>query len=268
MKQKIQFKNIDSFKMYPITIAVMAFLQMMAIMYGRHFIDLFFGWHVALGNLIFTPMIIFIFQIVSEVYGWQYARQIVWCNFTFNLLATFFTLVMSYVPYSAIMNQDLKMSYIYFVDTMWVSCFINCIVIFCSDYVSIVVTSISRFIFRGRFMVLRLFAVHCLSEGILLTGGAVGYLYNHYTIIEVLHLQINMFFIRLITALIMTPAVYLTIWLLQHKIEQIIAFDINKNLWNIFRWTIDKNKMVKLNAEQWSQLSEQEKRQVNFGKQY
>ena len=72
-----------NFNAYPFVIAVMSAIQMLCILYGRHFISVF-GFNVALGNLVFTPILLYIFQIVAECYGWQYARQIVWCNFFVN----------------------------------------------------------------------------------------------------------------------------------------------------------------------------------------
>ncbi len=67
------------FKAYPFLIAVMAVMQMLCILYGRHITDIF-GVGVALGNIVFTPMLLYLFQIVAECYGWQYGRQIVWCS--------------------------------------------------------------------------------------------------------------------------------------------------------------------------------------------
>ena len=160
-------KTLETFRAYPIVIAIMAALQMLCILYGRHFVDIVFGWHVALGNLFFTPLVIYIFQIVAECYGWQYARQMVWCNFTFNGLVTIFTFVMSYVPYSDFTHTNLRLSYQNFVDTIWLSCLINLIVIFFSDYFSTVAMSKSKIFARGRFLLLRVLIIHGISESIL-----------------------------------------------------------------------------------------------------
>lgn len=81
MQSIIKPIELKTFKAYPFVIVIMAVLQMLMIIYGRHLVDLF-GTAVALGNLVFTPLLLYTFQIVAECYGWQYGRQIVWLNFT------------------------------------------------------------------------------------------------------------------------------------------------------------------------------------------
>ena len=64
-----------NFISYPYMIAIMSVLQVLCTMYGRKFF-LFLGFNASPRRLILLPIIFYIFQIVAECYGWQYARQI------------------------------------------------------------------------------------------------------------------------------------------------------------------------------------------------
>ena len=75
----IQPLKPKTFKAYPLIITVMAVFQLLGILYARYWVDCF-HLHLPLGTLICTPIVLYIFQIVAECYGWQYGRQIVWCS--------------------------------------------------------------------------------------------------------------------------------------------------------------------------------------------
>jgi uncharacterized PurR-regulated membrane protein YhhQ (DUF165 family) len=78
-QQSIEPTQPKCFLSYPFMIAIMAVLQVCATLYGRRYVY-FFGFHIGQGLLVLLPMVIYIFQIVAECYGWQYARQVVWCS--------------------------------------------------------------------------------------------------------------------------------------------------------------------------------------------
>jgi hypothetical protein len=79
MQSIIKPVELKTFKAYPFVITVMVVLQMMSIIYGRKFVSVF-GMDVFISSLIFVPLILYVFQVVAECYGWQYCRQIVWCS--------------------------------------------------------------------------------------------------------------------------------------------------------------------------------------------
>lgn len=65
---------------YPVIVAIMAVLQVLTVIFGSKGF-LFFGYDITAGWLILMPINFYLFQIIAECYGWQYARQIIWLNF-------------------------------------------------------------------------------------------------------------------------------------------------------------------------------------------
>jgi uncharacterized PurR-regulated membrane protein YhhQ (DUF165 family) len=64
------------------------------------------------GLLILMPIIFYLFQIVSECYGWQYARQIIWLNFMVNLSTTIIMLSFKLSPFNWNNHSDIDNAYI------------------------------------------------------------------------------------------------------------------------------------------------------------
>jgi hypothetical protein len=265
MQSIIKPIELKTFKAYPFVIAIMAVLQMLIIVYGRHIVDVF-GTAVALGNLVFTPLLLYTFQIVAECYGWQYGRQIVWLNFTVNGLITLFCFAFTFVPYSVYTHADLKYSYEHLIDKMWFSAMLNWFSIFAIDYVSTIITCKSRVMYKGGWLFLRLVLVQLLSEVIYCSAGAIAYWYNNYTLTDIMYLQYHAFIARTITAVILIPLVMSAIWLIQEKIERVVAFDTGRDSWNIFHWNVDHKNTIQFDAKEWSRLSAEKKKRVDISK--
>jgi hypothetical protein len=189
-----------SFASYPVMVAIMAVLQAFSIIYGRKFV-LFFGFNGSYGSVVLLPMVVYIFQIASECYGWQHARQLVFCNLLVNMIAVVVCLVGNYLPFSQFNHTELQSAYITLMDTMWVSALINCVGVFLSDYICSILMCWSRFQLSGAFMA------------------------------------------RTSIALILLPVARLVIWLIQHKIERVIVFDLKFGI-NPFKINIDNNNSV------------------------
>jgi uncharacterized PurR-regulated membrane protein YhhQ (DUF165 family) len=254
-----------NFNAYPFLIAVMSAIQMLCILYGRHFISVF-GFNVALGNLVFTPILLYIFQIVAECYGWQYARQIVWCNFFVNGTITIFTFAFKYVPYTSFNHSDLEYSYQHLIDTIWVSALINWITIFLVDYLSTMIMCKFRSNTKGDYMILRIISVHCIAEIVVLSGGAISYLYNHFTLAEIWDLQYHMFFLRTLCAIALIPLARFIIYLIQNLVEKVVTFEYGANNWNIFHWNVQDKETIQFGTKEWNALSIQEKKNLNLNK--
>ena len=265
MENIIKPLELRTFKAYPFVITVMAVIQMLCIIYGRHITDIF-GVGVALGNLVFTPMLFYIFQIVAECYGWQYSRQIVWCNFTVNGMITLFSFAFSFVPYSALTHTDLQYSYQHLVDKMWFSAMINWVTIFAIDYLSTVVMCRTRSIYKGEGLLFRLILVHLMSEVISCSGGAFAYWYNNYSVADIWTLQYHAFIARTISAIVLIPFVMTIIWFIQDRIERVIAFDTGRDLWNIFHWNINPKNIVQFDVKEWSRLSAIKRKRIDINK--
>ncbi len=267
MKQDNLIKPADlkTFKLYPFIIAVMATLQVLCIIYGRKFF-LFFGLNVAVGGLLMMPVILFIFQIVSECYGWQYARQIVWANFVVNIIVTSVTFFCRYIPFSSFNHFGLKTAYVVLIDTMWVSAIVNGMFVFLSDYMVSTLMSWTKFHFKGRFMFIRMILLHIFSESILLIGVFISLSYNGYTIPEISSFIISTFIARAIISIALLPIVGFTIWYIQEKVEQVVVFDSGRDSWNVFHWDIDNKNIVQFNIQDWNKLSIDKKKRVDISK--
>lgn len=263
MKDIIKPVELKTFKAYPLIVAIMVLLQMMATIFGRKFV-LFMGFNVAISSLIFIPTILYIFQIVAECYGWQYARQIVWCNFIVNLLSTILFLIMKEIPCNSITHPDLAFSYEHLVNTMWISSAMSCIVIFLADYFSTSVMSYSKFIYNGRFIFFRMILVHLTSEMILSGGTFVSLPYNGYSLIDTWHIVYSTFCARTIMSVIILPFIVAIVMVIQRYIERVISFDINGASWNIFHWNIDNKHTVQFDAQEWVALSSTKKKQIDI----
>lgn len=265
MQSIIKPIELKTFKAYPFIIAVMAVLQVLCTIYARYFID-FIGFQVPLGTLIVTPIILYIFQLVAECYGWQYARQIVWCNFAVNIIFTIATFGSRYVPISSFTHTNLRNSYVMLLHTMWVSSLMLCITIFIADYVATVLMARIKLLTKSRFLLFRLIIIHCITESILVSGGFVTMPYNGYSFNDTVHLIYGVFISRTLISLLLLPISGLVIWYIQEKIEQVVAFDTGRDSWNIFHWNINDKNTVQFDATEWSKLSAEKKKRVDISK--
>lgn len=233
-------------------IAIMACLQVLAVIYGRLFFNVM-GVDASVGNVIILPIVLYCFQIVAECYGWQYARQIIWANFIVNGIITIVTFGIQYIPISSMTHEELKFSYIHLLNTVWVSASITWVVVFFSDYVASVLMCESRFQFNGRFLLLRMIILHCLAEAILVSGGLIILPFNGYSMSDTLHIMLGTFVARTASSIIMLPFARFAIWFIQHKVEKVVVFDLHTGF-NPFKFDINPAESVHFNADGWDKI--------------
>lgn len=240
------------FVSYPFMVSIMAVLQIMAVLYSRKFI-LFLGLNISEGGLLFLPLVLYTFQIVSECYGWQYARQIVWCNLLVNFLSAVIYSSSVFIPYSSFNHLDLKNSYISLIDTIWVSATVSSVFVFLSDYITSALMCWSRFYWSGKFIWIRIIALHILSEIILAMGGFISLSFNNFSFNEILYFILSSFCARTIISVIMLPIIRFVIWFIQHKIEKVVVFDLHARF-NPFQFGINPTDSVQFNATGWDKI--------------
>jgi uncharacterized PurR-regulated membrane protein YhhQ (DUF165 family) len=241
------------FASYPYMIAIMAVLQVLGIVYGRKMI-VFLGFNTTAGGLILLPIVLYIFQIVSECYGWQYARQIIWCNFIINVVVTAVSYLFKEIPFSEANHANLQTAYMNLMDTMWVSAVLVCLFMFLSDYITSALMCWSRFQWNGRFMIIRMVLLHCLSEAILLSALLISFPYNGYSLIETIGFIKTMFIARSIFACLLFPFARYIIWYIQNRVEKVVVFDYKKEF-NPFKFGIDPQDSVQFNADGWAKIN-------------
>ena len=264
-KDRIHPTVPKNFNAYPFIIAVMSCLQILCAIYARYFIG-YGGFDVPVGTLIFTPIILYIFQIVAECYGWQYARQIVWCNFFVNGIFTCCVFIMKFVPLSLFTHEDLRYSYQHLIDTMWVSSLMLWITIFIADYASTLLMCFIRIKTKGSFTLIRILSIHFLSEMILVSSGLVTMPYNGYTWNETFTFMWHMFIARSIVSITILPFAYFIIWLIQNLVEKVVTFEYGANNWNIFHWNVQDKSTIQFDTKEWNALSQKDRKKLNFNK--
>jgi uncharacterized PurR-regulated membrane protein YhhQ (DUF165 family) len=229
------------FEGYPFIIAGMAVLQVCATLYGRRFIDLL-GFNIGEGLLILLPILLYIFQITSECYGWQYARQLIWCNFVVNLILVGVTFSFRLVPISNFAHANLKYSYTELIDTMWIPAAINWVTVFFANLVTATLMCWSRFHLQSRFAILRILICHCIGEIILLSGILLVLPYYGYSINAALKAISASLATRGIAMIVLLPVAIYVIWYIKHKIDRAIVIDVQPNF-NPFKFGIDNSKI-------------------------
>jgi uncharacterized PurR-regulated membrane protein YhhQ (DUF165 family) len=253
-----------NFISYPYMIAIMSVLQVLTALYNRHFIT-FFGYDISFGSLLLFPWVIFIFQISAECYGWQYARQIVWCNFIVNGITTAVTFTAKFIGYSSLNHATMKAAYITLVDTMWVACAMSWMVIFISDYITSALTSWSRIKFNGRFLILRTVVLNIISESILLSSSFIILPFNGYSIENTVHTFYSIFLARAIMSIMLLPIVRCIIWYIQHRIEHVVVFDYKKDF-NPFKFAVNLHDAIQFDTKEWNIMPNTLKKNFNFAR--
>lgn len=250
------------FVSYPFIVSIMTLLQVMTVIYGsRNF--LFFGLNVSAGWLILMPLMLYLFQIVAEVYGWQHARQMVWCNFVVNGLMTFIILSFRYLPANAIIvNHNLQNAYFILMDQRLVAAFNMWITLFVADLLTSALMSWSKFHWNGRFLIIRILLLHLFSEIIILSSTMITAPEIVYSMSESWGWTRDSFYARTIIMIFLLPFARYAVYLLQHKVEGVVVFDYKKDF-KIFTFKVSLDDSAQFNAEQWYTLSPKMKKEFN-----
>lgn len=253
MKNRIDPIKPKVFVGYPFIIAIMAVLQVMTVIYDdKNFI--FFGLNGSTGWLLLMPIMQYLFQIVAEVYGWQYARQMVWCNFSVNLLMTIIILVFKYIPFSDLNHDDIKTAFIILMDNdKLVSMPSMLIGMLLSDLIASGLMAWSKFHWNGRYITTRILILHLVSETIILSAGFLAGLWAGFSVQENWSLTKDSFYARTIIMVALLPVARLVIYWLQNKVEDVIVFDY-KTGFAPFTFRINPDDSVQFSATGWQTI--------------
>jgi len=235
---------------YPYMIVIMAVLQIMTIIYGaRDF--LFFGFDVSAGWIFLMPIMLYIFQISAEVYGWQYARQMIWLNLLTNSLFVIITYLFQFIPKSkGIVHNDLQSAYITLMDKRYIAGIMMSIAIFVSDFVTSTLLCWIKVYFHGRYLILRLIFLHILSELIIISTGFILDPLKGYSLFEAWIFARDAFYARTICMFFLLPFARFTIWYLQNYVEQVMVFDYKDNF-SFFKLSIKTSNAIYFNISSW-----------------
>lgn len=250
------------FVSYPFIVSIMTLLQVMTVIYDdKNF--LFFGLNVSAGWLILMPIMQYLFQIVAEVYGWQYARQIIWCNFIVNLLMTLIIFTFKYIPFSDLNHNDIKTAFIVLMDNDKLVSMPSMIVgILLSNLIASGLMVCSKFHWNGRYVTTRILILHLVSETIILSAGFLAGLWAGFSMQENWNLTKDSFYARTIIMIFLLPFARYAVYLLQHKVEGVVVFDYKKDF-KIFTFKVSLDDSAQFNAEQLYTLSSKMKKEFN-----
>ncbi len=237
---------------YPIILVLMAVLQVLTVVFGsRGF--LFFGFDVNAGWLILMPINFYLFQIVAECYGWQYARQIVWLNFIVNLAMLLIIWSFRYLPFSGDTHQNVQNSYFILFKDRWISSIVMLLIMFVTDYMSSALMCWSKFHWKGKLLIVRILILHCLAElimniGLFIVESAYGYSFQ-----ESFSDAFDSFYARSIIMICLLPIASIVIWWIQNRLEGVIVFDLNIRF-APFKFKINPDESVQFAADGWHKL--------------
>lgn len=231
-----------SFVSYPIMLVLMAVLQVLTVIFGHKMLS-FFGFQVSAGWIFLMPIVIYIFQISAECYGWQYARQMVWINFLVNSILAIIMCLFSLIPMSTFDHYDIEYAYKILLSHQTSASITMLCGMFLSDCITSSLICWSRFQFNGKYLAVRIVILHCIAEVIVLSGGFISETISGYPLNQIWNLSVDSFLARSIVMLALLPVAKMVIWFIQHRIEHAIVFDL-KSTFNIFRFNINPNDSV------------------------
>jgi uncharacterized PurR-regulated membrane protein YhhQ (DUF165 family) len=251
MKNRIDPIKPKVFVGYPFIIAIMAVLQVMTVIYDDKYFVIW-GLNVSAGWFILMPVMLYLFQIVAEVYGWQYARQIIWCNFTVNILMTTIIFAFKYIPFSSSLNhEDIKSAFITLMDNdklIDMPPMLGAMLV--SDLITSSLMAWSKFHWNGRHVMIRILCLHFVSEIIILSTSFIAQPLTGYTLAETWLATRDCFIARTIIMIALLPVARLVIYWLQNKVDDVIVFDY-KTSFAPFKFRINPEDSVQFSATGW-----------------
>jgi uncharacterized PurR-regulated membrane protein YhhQ (DUF165 family) len=231
----------NTFNLYPLLIAIMVTSQILCFIFARRQIDLF-TLPTNISGIIF-PLDLYIVEIIGECYGYEYSRQSVWINTAVHFIFLSVVFVVSIIPYSTFMHQDLIFSYQHLIDISTFVVFGSLCGTFLGDMFSARFVPQTKIILNGKYTFLRLFFSQLISEAIVTSSYFISFLTNNYSFIQTLHLIINTILIKSTIAILLWPVARFIIKMIKshEKIEgfdyqqdyKTLAFAIDNDLINI-----------------------------------
>ena len=247
-------KNPKPFVGYPVIVALMAVLQVLTVVFGsRGFI--FFGFDITAGWLILMPVMFYLFQIVAECYGWQYARQIMWINFIVNSTMLLILLSFKYLPFNGITHAETQHSYAVLFNDRWVSATTMLCSMFIADYITSALMSWSKFHWKGKHIFIRIAILHCIAEIVINSGGFIVESLHGYTWPIIWQDALDSFCARTIVMIALLPVASFIISWIQNSLEGVTVFDLNIRF-SPFKFKINPEESVIFSTKDWNKIAD------------
>ncbi len=239
---------------YPFLVAIMTFLQILTVIFGNKHFLLLGKFSVSVGWIWCMPILFFSFQVVSECYGWQYVRQIIWINFLVNaMLASAMLIFKQISPHPELNFADIENAYSVLLNYQTGPAFNMLISMFIADYISSALMCWSKFHWRGKYLVFRILILHCVAELIIGSGWLIIGPFYGYTFQQCIIGALDSFYARSIIMICLLPIASIVIWWIQNRLEGVIVFDLNIRF-APFKFKINPDESVQFAADGWHKL--------------
>ena len=228
------------FNIYPLLITLMVTGQILCFIYARSQIDIF-GFPINASGIIF-PLDIYLIEIIGECYGFEYSRQAVYLDLLVHILFIPPVFLISKVPYSDFMHNDLAFSYKYLIDISWIVASGSLIGTFLGDLFSAKYVPKLKLVLNGEFTFFRLIGCQIVSEIIVTSSYFISYLSNNYTILQTIHLVLCTLFVKSILAILLFPLAKIAILLIK-RFEKFDVFDFKQD-YKTMAFIINQDKIM------------------------
>lgn len=248
-------KNPKPFVGYPVIVALMAVLQVLTVVFGNKFF-IFFGFQVSAGWIYLMPIVFYLFQIVSECYGWQYARQIMWVNIIVNTVLVVVMWAFGMIPANMnIDHADIENAYTTLLNYQTLPAVNMLISMFIADYITSALMCWSKFHWKGKHMIVRIAILHCIAEVIIGSGWLLIGPLHGYTFAESLKGVLDSFYARTIVMIALLPVASFIIRWIQNSLEGVTVVDLNIRF-SPFKFKINPEESVIFSTKDWDKIAD------------
>lgn len=216
----------NQFTIYPLLLTLLITSQIICFIFARRQVDIF-SYPVNVSGIIF-PIDLYLIEIIGECYSFEHSRQAVWLNTLTHILFIIPTIIISSLPYSSFMHEDIAFSYQHLIDISWIVAAGSLLGTFFGDMFSARYIPKLKIILKSKFIFLRLILCQMISEIIVTSSYLISFLTNNYTLNQTISLIIHTVVIKSIIALLLYP-IAKTIINLVKRAEKIEGFDFKQD---------------------------------------
>jgi uncharacterized integral membrane protein (TIGR00697 family) len=188
-----------------------------------------FGLNTDAGTLVF-PFTFLLSDLITEVYGFKYARRAIWCGFLFNAVFVIYGQVIIHLPSPSYATQNAAFDALFALDKRII--FASAISYLCSEPLNSFIMAKLKIFFSGRYLALRFVSstfIASLVDSVIFTVIAFyGAMQNR----ELIELMLTMWLIKVAIEIVGLPISISLVKKLKQK-EKLDIYDNNTNF-NLF----------------------------------
>ena len=226
LKNNLQTNN-HSFKLYTLFVAIYIIIQIECIMFVNKQIEIF-GYNITLSGITF-PIDVLLLGVITNSYGYQLARQLLWINNIIIVQFLLYNSVANVFPFANVMvnNQpDVVFAYDILIPRYIRTCITALVSENIAEFIFIWLVSRNKIMHKNGNVGWRIFKYSILANIIMLTIGYMG-VFSDYSFTQIIKLIFNVMLIKtLIELLFLYFAIYIANKV--RNFEQVDVFDYAK----------------------------------------